>query len=806
MSHNHGRVIPPSGNLAGQIAIVAARPGWDECSSGKPLTGPSGELLWRLLGINRYEVYATNVRKDYSDLHSVPTADEIAEALPALRDELSVSSANIFVALGAEALYALSGKRGIEKYRGTILPCTLVPGRKVMGTFHTAACLRTYPWTYIVEHDLRRARRESLHPDIRRPAREFLINPYLGEAVEYIDRLGDPISVDIETAPGMEIIDCVGISDNAKRAICIPFIGGRLSATELAYVWRRLDRLFRTRGIIGQNIQFDVTRLERYGFRFPRIHFDTMLAHHLLYPEFDHDLGFITSIYTNEPYYKDEIHTDRWPYNCKDAACTFEAYEGLLKELIAANQYDYFKTHVMSLIRPIMQMQAEGFVIDEIQRGVAKRRAELERDYLQLLLDARVGWPINVKSPIDLKELLYHQMGLKVIKHTKKGGGPSTDEETLRNLAYSVEKEDAETLIKVIEVRERRTMLSSFLNLSTSLDGRYKADYLIHGTKSGRLSSRGKGQGPQLQNIPLRARKMFVAAPGYALIQGDLKRAEAMFVAFDSGSPKLQKLYTNPEINPYLEFASETMGRRVSKKEEEVYKTFKQVTHASNYGMAWKKLIAVLRLAGINIEDLDLRGLWGAKKKAEFLIESYHASYPEIRGVWHRHIRELARAGRCIHDAFGRRRLFLDRMDEDLFRKAFAQRPQSSIVTVTNIGVRRLVDQGYRVVAQVHDSIVNEVPEEDIQRALVDLNDAMTTPVTSWHGTFTIPVELKVGYSWGDLHEVNLESAHSGEVRDLLGGLQRVREVLRAGALHKGPEEAAGDNTGSDQAGPTTSS
>src|SRR4029077_7097604 len=166
---------------------------------------------------------------------------------------------------------------------------------------------------------------------------------------------------------------------------------------------------------------------------------------------------------------------------------------------------------------------------------------------------------------------------------------------------------------------ERRTMLSGFLNLETSEDGRYKANYLIHGTKSGRLSSRGRGKGPQLQNIPLMARRMFVASPGHALLQGDLKRAEAMFVAFDSESMKLRELYTNDAINPYCEFASDTMGFRVTKKDEVLYKTFKQVTHASNYGMAWKKLIAVLRLAGVNIEDIPIKGVHGGNERLSSL-------------------------------------------------------------------------------------------------------------------------------------------------------------------------------------------
>src|SRR5215471_7865967 len=384
-SANHGKIVPPSGSLGGSIAIVAARPGRDECWSGRPLTGPSGDMLWRLLGIPRTEVYVTNVRKDFSDYHSVPTPGEIDEALPLLQAELARTSANIIVCLGAQALYALTGKTSIEQWRGSVIPSTLLPGRKVLGTYHTAFALREYPATYIIEHDLRRARNESFYPHINKREFQFLIDPTLVQAVVYIDQLGDPLSVDIETI-GFETIDCVGISDHPDRAICIPFIGGRLTASELAYVWRRLYHKFRRSRIIGQNIQFDLTRLEQYGFRFPNIFFDTMLAHHLLYPEFAHDLGFITSIYTKHPYYKHEISTNRWEYNCKDAALTYEAYLGLLKELEHANQLDYFNTHVMSLIRPIMRMQDEGFVIDKPALHATRHRLELERDYLQLLL------------------------------------------------------------------------------------------------------------------------------------------------------------------------------------------------------------------------------------------------------------------------------------------------------------------------------------------------------------------------------------------------------------------------------------
>lgn len=777
----HGQVVPPSGTIACQIAFVGARPGVDECYTGRPFTGPSGDALWRLAGVNRSECYVTNVRKDFSATHSVPTPGEIAEVLPALRDELERTSANVIVAVGGQALYALTGKPSIEQWRGSVLPCTLVPGRKVIGTYHTAAALRDYPINFIIERDLRKVRREATSRDIRYPKRTFTIDASLEETVSYLDGLGDPISVDIETI-GLDYPVCVGISDDPSRAICIPFRNGRLGTSELAYVWRRLQDVFRTRGIIGQNIQFDVTRLENYGFRFPRIDFDTMLAHHLLYPEFDHDLGFIVSCYTNEPYYKHESSTNLWEYNCKDAACTYECYVGLKAELVKYEQLQYFYDHVMSLIRPIMRMQDAGFVIDKQGLEATRARMELEREYLQLQLERVVGFDINVKSGPDLRRLLHDTLRLPRLKLTRTGL-PATDEDTLRKLSYD-HPTHAHLFKQILDVRERRTMLSGFLSMQTGVDGRYKANYLIHGTKSGRLSSRGRGSGPQLQNIPMRARKMFVAAPGMVLIQGDLKRAEAMFVAFDSQSPVLQKLYTDPLINPYCEFATRTLHKVVTKSDEVLYKTFKTVTHASNYGMAWKKLIIILRLAGVNIDDIEVRGLWGAKKKAEFLIESYHGLAPELRDYWYPRIRSIVRATRCIHDAFGRRRLFLDRMDEDLFRKAYAQRPQSSIVSVTNRGVRELVAQDYRVLAQVHDSIVVEVPEEDSWAALLDLEQAMSTPVETWGGTITIPVELKVGYNWGDLYEVDVHSSPASEVGRILGGLQRVREVHQDGAIH----------------------
>lgn len=456
-----------------------------------PFTGPAGALLWRLLGIERDACYVTNVRRDYSATHPVPTWAEATEALPHLRAELEATSAHIIVALGAQALFALTGHREISTYRGSVLPCSLVPGRKVLPTFHPSATFQTPEWKYIIAADLRRVKREALTREIKRPHREYILNPDRVDAIELLRGMKDPISVDIETFG--DNVSCVGISDDPHRAICFPFIGGRLNPIELVSVWREMDRLFQRAGIIGQNIQFDTTRLERLGFQMPRIEFDTMLAHHLLYPEFDHDLGFIVSLYTEEPYYKDEggFHGDferYWTYNCKDSACTYEARNGLLAELDAVSQTAYFQTQVMGLIRPVMSMQQCGLKVDFNRLNAARTRTDLERQLLQLQLDRAAGFDVNVRSTDDMRYLLYDTLGLTPVKTSDKTGKSSTDEGSLRHFAYN--SPHADLIRLVIEVRKKRTLLSSFLNLETQEGGRYCASYMIHGTDSGRLSSK----------------------------------------------------------------------------------------------------------------------------------------------------------------------------------------------------------------------------------------------------------------------------------------------------------------------------
>jgi DNA polymerase-1 len=779
---------PPDGALDARIAYIGARPGRDEVSEKRGFVGASGRLLWRLSPIVRSEAYVTNVRKDFSSTNDTPTKAEIQVALPGLQAELSNVKANLLVALGADALFALTGRTSIENHRGSVLESTLLPGRKVLATWHPAACLRTYQYTYVLERDLRRAAREARYSDIRRPKRTYTLRPSVEVATNYLESLMDPISVDIETFG--EDPSCIGIADRSDRAICIPFIGGGYSSYELRIIWRALDHILRTRRIIGQNIQFDTTRLERWGFEMPHLWFDTMLAHHLLWPELGgaskrsqskregidalagkHSLAFLVSIYTDEPYYKDEggfsgDFERYWTYNCKDAATTYECYLGLKAELEQFNQYEYFQEHIMGLIRPVMAMQSRGLCVDFPVLNKTKARLQREVEYLQLSFNQHIGFQCNVRSPDDIR-FLYTKLGVRPSKVTKKKGALSTDEDTLRGLAYN--SPHAETFQQILEIRERRTLISNFLNLETGSDGRYKANYLIHGTDSGRLSSRSGGQGPQLQNIPKGTRRVFVAAPGCTFVYGDLARAEAHFTAYDAQEEKLIELFNDHTRDLYTEVGISILGYTIQSHDDQGDRTpesqcFKQVALACNYGMKERKFVIVCRMNGIDLNDISLRGISSPERKAKYFLEGYLDRYPGILR-WQKSIIADVSRTRKLTNPLGRLRIFLGRMDDHLHRIALSWRPQSTVGGITNRAMRLLHARGYIPLIQVHDSLAIEVADEPgaIERGVRDLEQAMSCQIQIHGRNMTIPVDVQIGRSWGELRAYERKQPDSKE-------------------------------------------
>jgi uracil-DNA glycosylase len=234
--------------------------------------------------------------------------------LARLKRQLEDVKPTLAIALGNTPSWALFAQTSITKIRGTVFHSTLVPGLKVLPTFHPAAVLREYKYRAVTVIDLAKAKRESAFSEVRRPRREIFI-PETIEDIEvftskYLDR-AEYIAVDIETAA--QQITCIGFSAQIDRALVIPFLDSRKPgqsywpdlATEIK-AWKHVkDICALPAKKVFQNGLYDLHFLYRgYGIRPTNCEHDSMLLHHALQPESPKGLGFLGSVYTDEPAWK----------------------------------------------------------------------------------------------------------------------------------------------------------------------------------------------------------------------------------------------------------------------------------------------------------------------------------------------------------------------------------------------------------------------------------------------------------------------------------------------------------------------
>lgn len=315
---------------------------WDqeEARLGLPFMGWSGQELDRMInegGLNRGELFFTNVicaqppgnKFEYftTDKKSSPPdcialgpvengryiKPEYLGELARLEEELNVVAPNLLVALGNKACWALLGQTAISKIRGTCHRSRLTGKWKVLPTYHPAYILRDWSKRAIVVADLMKAEREAKFPEIRRPERWVTVNPTIGEIDDWTLRWTPNaryLAVDIETARRQ--ITTIGFAASRERAISIPFVDSRRpgwnywesDAAELA-AWDRVERLLQLPiPKVMQNGMYDMQYLWAMGLTVVDPRHDTMLLHHSLFPEMLKGLGFLGSIYTDEPAWK----------------------------------------------------------------------------------------------------------------------------------------------------------------------------------------------------------------------------------------------------------------------------------------------------------------------------------------------------------------------------------------------------------------------------------------------------------------------------------------------------------------------
>lgn len=336
--------IKPIGPVPARVMIVGEAPGKDEEMLGQPFVGVSGQELKRMLlqaGIDPKECFLTNVFMDRPDGNDItkfcvnrtaagkdypwpalssgnyPEPVRARQELLRLAEEVRRVQPDLVIAVGNTPCWALIGRVGITKLRGSIFPSSLdgVPSFPVLPTFHPAAILREWSMRVIAVADLIKARR-FLDGEIKPRRRELWLDPTLDEVRSFFDQwiYGDRprrLSFDIETSH--ETITCIGFSPSVDRAITVPFYDPRKRdrnywaepKDELA-AWKLCKAVLEDPSFpkVGQNGLYDIQYLHRYGIFVRGYSADTMIRHHALQPEMDKGLGFMASIYTDEAPWK----------------------------------------------------------------------------------------------------------------------------------------------------------------------------------------------------------------------------------------------------------------------------------------------------------------------------------------------------------------------------------------------------------------------------------------------------------------------------------------------------------------------
>ena len=318
-----------------QIMLIGEAWGADEERRREPFVGTSGQELTRMLKdaeINRSDCYLTNVfnlRPEHNDLSTLCGSDRslglppltkgkylsplYSGELDRLFAEIRSVGPNICVCLGNTPTWALLRSSGIRKIRGTV-GWSDVGGVKCLSTYHPAAVIRDWTLRAVTVLDLRKARRESEFPEIRRPHRLIYIEPSLEDLEDFYQEylIGAPrIAFDIETF--QDQITCIGFAPSSRIAIVVPFVDPRCSGSsywsstdvEVA-AWRWVSRVLSLPcPKAAHNGLYDIHFLWRsYGIDVTNFEDDTMLLHHALQPESEKSLGYLGSIYTDEASWK----------------------------------------------------------------------------------------------------------------------------------------------------------------------------------------------------------------------------------------------------------------------------------------------------------------------------------------------------------------------------------------------------------------------------------------------------------------------------------------------------------------------
>ena len=768
------------GPVGATIAVIGEGPGESEIRSGIPFAGGSGKILLdelRKYSLGRHNVYITNVVKRQISLSSKSDARhhvkraELSKWIAMLHWELAqLPNLTHILVLGNYALEATIGEVGITDWRGTIMPYRVVERDVTVGiTFNPAYVLREPRLIPILKMDLYKFNRAVIGKFTPHEV-ECIINPSLKDVRLYLKdvRKADAVSLDIESTSGQ--VACVGLAIDPHEAMCINFrddTENRFDEHEEQKIWLELQDTLEKVKIVAQNGGFDSSYCwQKVGLKF-NCWFDTMLAHHLLYPQLPHSLQFLTAQYTTHPFYKDEGKLWReggdidtfWRYNCKDAALTLAVQRSLSKSLDKHGLTDFFHNHVMRVQPHLVQATVNGIACDvklkeKLKEELSEEVERIREHFSELCRDALddPDYVVNPNSPTQLQSLFFERLKLK-------GRGFSTDALNRTKMLSNPNTRPAakEILTTLEKYKKESKFLSTYVEVKLDEDNRFRCTYKQHGVSRapGRLSSSKTidGTGLNLQNIPRRGYEMFVSDPGCAFIYLDASQAEARVVGWyyeiEEWKEQFERARQDKEYDVHRALASEMFKvpyEAIPKEDfdENNNPTRRFIGKRCRHGLNYRMQAA--RLA-------DVTGLpYYAAQKAYKL---YHALTPELQRGWAKEEQKVRRTRELVN-AYGRPWKVISRLDESALESIIAFYPQSTVGDhVQRAWYLSEEDDEWptgkaRIAMNIHDALVGIAEFSVAKHALSIMKRYMEAPIkiTNLYGTNTddliIPSECKI--------------------------------------------------------------
>lgn len=789
--------ITGSGCVDAKVLIVGEYPHEADLRKGEPFIGGAGYELTKMLseaGLPREQLYLTMVmkerilsigslvaekKKDITPRHVLYKGKwvmpQVVDAVEALREEIRRVNPNVVCTSGNLALWALTGEWSSFNWRSSVMESDLISGLKVIPTLPFSIVNVQWNQRPIIVHDLKRVARHQDKPGVMERDYRFhipkdnseeefrRIHEQLSHLFDWVSNTGEKVGADIETRAGH--ISSIAFAWSPKDAVCVPLMKtnqpeGFWTEEQEAILVQLMCDIMREATIIGQNWNYDAQYIYRHWhFMCPNV-IDTMIQQHSCFSNMPKNLAFLSSMYCEDHlYWKDdrtnweegqdgEGEIQFWRYNCTDAARTL-AIHHVLNNVSKSMGLESVNDFQQSLRQRVLNTMIRGVRVDH------KLRAQLSFDLMHEVAQREkwmqdvLGQTINIKSPAQMADFFYRQMGQREIKN-RKTQSVTCNDEALHKIA-SREPILLPVTRKISELRSLGVFHSTFVQAGLDIDGRLRCTFNVCGTETYRFASSKNafGTGLNFQNVPKggeleddglelpNIRKLFIPDQGMTIWDIDLDSADLRIVTWESDCPWMKDHFANGR-KPYVEVMREyyrdnTMSKHSHPRE---YAMFKSLCHGTNYlGTA----DGIAPRIGLLVHETERIQKW------------YYGMCPEIKR-WQEDICKQVSSRRYVENAFGYRNYFFDRIEGTIFNQAIAWIPQSTVACLINRAWAAVEDNMPEVemLIQVHDSLVGQIPTHRKQELLPRIAELATVPIP-----YDDPLLIPVGFvssekSWGD--------------------------------------------------------